>query len=85
VVITVESDLESALRNAAKKQGIAPETLALSALRERFLIPVVRVEPRDEWERQLLAAASDCGISLPNEALSSDGLYEEWPIHKRIG
>src|SRR5262245_11952785 len=27
--------------------------------------------PRDEWERQLLEAARDCGVSLPNEPLSS--------------
>ena len=33
-------------------------------------------EPRDEWERQLRQAASDCGISLSNEAVSSEGIYE---------
>jgi hypothetical protein len=34
------------------------------------------LQPRDEWERGLLAAASDCGVSLSNEAVSSEGLYE---------
>lgn len=34
------------------------------------------VQPRDEWERKLLGAATDCGVSLPDAALSSDGLYE---------
>jgi len=34
------------------------------------------IQPRDEWERGLLAAASDCGVSLSNEAVSSEGLYE---------
>jgi predicted DNA-binding antitoxin AbrB/MazE fold protein len=34
------------------------------------------LEPRDEWERKLLEAATDCGVSLSNEALSSEGLYE---------
>jgi hypothetical protein len=34
------------------------------------------LQPRDEWERLLLSAASDCGVSLSNEALSSEGLYE---------
>ena len=34
------------------------------------------VEPRDEWERQLLGVAKDCGTSLPDSAVSSDELYE---------
>jgi hypothetical protein len=34
------------------------------------------LQPRDEWERRLLSAASDCGVALSNEALSSEGLYE---------
>jgi predicted DNA-binding antitoxin AbrB/MazE fold protein len=34
------------------------------------------VEPRDEWERRLLDQATDCGVSLSNVALSSEGLYE---------
>ena len=32
------------------------------------------VERRDEWERRLLGAATDCGVSLPYSALSSEGL-----------
>jgi predicted DNA-binding antitoxin AbrB/MazE fold protein len=34
------------------------------------------IEPRDEWERQLLGVARDCGVTLPDSAVSSDGLYE---------
>jgi predicted DNA-binding antitoxin AbrB/MazE fold protein len=34
------------------------------------------LQPRDEWERGLLAAARDCGVSLSNEAVSSEGLYD---------
>jgi hypothetical protein len=34
------------------------------------------LQPRDEWERGLLAAARDWGISLPDSALSSEGLYD---------
>jgi hypothetical protein len=33
-------------------------------------------QPRDEWERRLLAIATDCGTSLSNEAVSSEGIYE---------
>jgi hypothetical protein len=33
-------------------------------------------QPRDEWERGLLEAARDCGVSLPDSALSSEGRYD---------
>jgi hypothetical protein len=76
MVITIETDLESALKEVAHKQGVAPEVLALNVLRERFLAPGVGIPPRDEWERRLRSAATDCGVSLSNEAVSSEGLYE---------
>lgn len=75
MVITLEPDLEAALNNLARQQGVAPEVLALQALRERFLAPVL-IPPRDEWERHLRSAATDCGVSLSNEAVSSEGLYD---------
>lgn len=76
MVITLPQPLESALRERARQRGIAPETLALDVLRERFLPTVPAVQPRDEWERRLFAAALDCGVSVPDAALSSDSLYE---------
>ncbi len=76
MVLTLGPDLEAALKELAGQQGIAPEDLAIKALRERFLVPARRVQPRDEWERGLLAAATNCGVSLSNEAVSSEGLYE---------
>ena len=76
MVITLGPDLESALDDLAHKQGVAPEDIALHALRERFLAPVPQVQPRDEWERRLFEAATDCGVALSHEAVSSEGLYE---------
>lgn len=76
MVITLGPDLEAALNDLARKQGTTPEELALKVLRERFLGTAVALEPRDEWERGLLAAARDWGVSLSNEALSSEGLYD---------
>jgi hypothetical protein len=76
MVITLEPDLESAVTDLASRQGVAPEVLALNALRERFLPSNLQIQPRDEWERRLLAAATDCGVSLSNEAVGSGGLYE---------
>jgi hypothetical protein len=75
MVITLGPELETALNEQADRQGITPEVLAVNALRKHFL-PAVAPQPRDEWERRLLEAASDCGVSLSNEALSSEGLYE---------
>lgn len=35
-----------------------------------------KLVPRDDWERRLFALGKDCGVSLPPEALTSEGLYE---------
>ncbi len=75
MTITIDQDLEAALQDQARRQGIAPDVLALHALRERFLADVAP-QPQDEWERGLLAAARDCGISLTDSALSCNGLYD---------
>lgn len=76
MVITLGPELEAILSDIARKQGVAPEVLALDALRERFLAHTLRLQPQDEWERGLLDAARDCGVSLPDSALSSEGLYD---------
>ena len=76
MVITLAPDLEVALNDLARKQGVAPEVLAQNALRERFVGPALRVQARDEWERRLFEAATDCGVALSHEAVSSEGLYE---------
>ncbi len=75
MVITLGPDLEAALSDAARKEGVSPEVLALNALRERFL-GHAELQPRDDWERGLLEAARECGVSLPDWALSSEGLYD---------
>jgi hypothetical protein len=76
MVITLDPQLEAALTEVACRQGVAPEVLVLNALRERFLTPAPVIQPRDEWERGLLAAARDCGVSLSDEALSREQLYD---------
>jgi len=76
VVIRLEPDLEQAVNEQAQRAGVSPSELALEALRERFIACGHSLQPRDEWERQVLDAGSDCGVSLPHEALSSDGLYD---------
>lgn len=74
MVIQLDSELEAALKVIANRQGVAPEVLAVKALRDRFVMPMMQAH--SEWEKVLLETGSDCGVSLPNEALSSDGLYD---------
>lgn len=76
MVITLDSKLEAALNELASREGVAPEVLALEALRDRFLGPTRADELGDEWVRRLRRVATDCGVSLSDAALSSEGIYE---------
>jgi hypothetical protein len=76
MVINLGPELEAVLVEQAQRQGVTPEALALQTLHERFIGRRPVIEPRDEWERRLFSAATDCGVSLSHEALSSEGLYE---------
>ena len=76
MVIVLPPELETALNELARKRGVAAEILALDVLRDRLIaIPRV-VEPRDEWERLVIQTGTNCSVSPPHEALSSEGLYE---------
>jgi hypothetical protein len=76
MVIRLDSELEAALDDLARQRGISPEALALSVLRDRFLGSSAPFQPHDEWERRLLAIGVDCGASLSNTAVGSEGIYE---------
>jgi predicted transcriptional regulator len=76
MVIHLDPELEAALDDVARKRGVSAEALALGALRDRFLASAAPFQPRDEWERRLLAIGVDCRVSLPNAAVSSEGLYD---------
>ncbi len=75
MTLHLSSELATALIESARRLGVDPETLAIRVLRERFLADASTVNPCDEWEARLLTAATDCGVSVPNSALSSDELY----------
>jgi hypothetical protein len=76
MVVQLTRQLEAMLTEKARQRGVAPEVLALDALREKFLSNIPPVDPQDDWERKLFGSALDCGVSVPDSALSSDGLYE---------
>lgn len=74
MVITLPPPLELALATQARRRGVSPEALIVDVLWNRLLPAWPTAE--DEWERRLFGAAIDCGVSVPDSALSSDGLYE---------
>ncbi len=76
MVINLSPELEAALTESARQQGVTPDALASRILRERFLPAGSSAGPEDEWERNLLELATNCGVSLPHSALSSEGIYE---------
>jgi hypothetical protein len=80
MTITLTPDLEEVVIQTAQEQGTTPEAIVLNAVREKLRPRSGNLakdfEPRDEWERRLLHVGSDCGVSLSNEALSSEGLYD---------
>lgn len=75
MTIQIDEDLASSLRIWAECEQVDPATLAIHALRRRFLI-APKVQPKNDWERRLFGAAIDCGVSLSDEAVSSEGIYE---------
>jgi predicted transcriptional regulator len=75
MIITLDPELEARLKTLAEKQGAALEDLVLEALRH-FLKRAPIVIPQDEWERRLRSIATDCGVSIPDWALSSESLYD---------
>ncbi len=81
--ITLTPDIEQGVTQRAQELGTTPEHLVLEKLRAEFAPAAAEreqqtrpFEPQDEWERRLLAASSPCGVSLSNEAVSSEGIYE---------
>jgi hypothetical protein len=73
--IQLSPELEAALQEAARRRGVSAEVLVVDALQDRFLTRPLEA-PRDKWERRLRRVATDCGVSLPDSAVSSEGIYE---------
>jgi hypothetical protein len=80
MIIALTPDISNALNEKARQQGTTPEALALSVLREKLALPAapgsIPLQPADAWEERVVRAAIDCGVSLSNEAVSSEGIYE---------
>ncbi len=80
MTITLTSDLEKVVLQRARDRATTPEAVVLDAIKEQLGLgrssPLLIPEPRDDWERRLLDVGTPCGVSVSDEALSSEGLYE---------
>jgi predicted transcriptional regulator len=76
LVINLPPELAGSLQELARQTGITPEDLVVEALRDRLGWKPAVIEPRDEWERLLLQIGTPCGVSLSDEDLSRERIYE---------
>lgn len=76
MILNLSPELLTAISNQAVTRGVAAEVLAEEVLRKHFLPKSAEPLSHDEWMRRLNEIPIDCGVSLPNSALSSDGLYD---------
>lgn len=75
--LSLEPELEQRLEELARQRGVTPSFLVAQALRETvFAGGPTLAASHDEWEKRLVAIASDCGVSLPDDALTSEAIYE---------
>lgn len=76
VQVTLPPELERVAIEQAQRAGKSPQDFVL-ALLERSLLPAdTSPASAEEWRRRLEAASVDCGSSLTNEAVSSNGIYD---------
>jgi predicted DNA-binding antitoxin AbrB/MazE fold protein len=71
----IDAIYENGILRPVVPLSLPDKTRVKITLEAQPTIPVA-VEPQDEWERRLLELATDCGVSLSNAAVSSEGLYE---------
>jgi hypothetical protein len=76
MVIILTPEIEAALIELAHRKGVTPEVVALETLRDKLRALIETHEPRDEWERMIKNVGTNCGVSLPHSALSSEWLYD---------
>jgi hypothetical protein len=78
ITVSLAPDLEQAALAEAKRRGIPVQELTAEALRALL---IARTSPpaamsHGEWKRKLARLGVDCGVSLPDAALTSEALYD---------
>ena len=89
MTITLTPELEQEVAKRAQDLGTTPEGLVLERLRHDFLVPArtypfktltpppAEPMPHDEWMRRLRSIGVDCGVSLTDEQVSRESLYDD--------
>ena len=79
MTITLTPDIELMLTKEAEQKGTTLEALALTKMRLLLRLDDrdALLPPRDDWERELRSIAVDCGVSLTDEQVSRDSLYDD--------
>ena len=79
MTITLTPEIEQILTQEAEKTGTTLEAVALAKL----LMPapidyrITLPPPRDDWERELRSIGVPCGVSLTDEQVSRESLYDD--------
>lgn len=76
VQVTLPAELERVAVEEARRAGQSTQEFVLGILRRSLLSLNSTPTDEQEWRQNLTAATVDCGTSLSDEALSSEGLYD---------
>ncbi len=80
MTINFSPELEKIIETQANQLCSTPESIVVDALRDKFfsLLPVseANLHALNDRKLRLRQLASHCGVSLSDQALSSDGLYD---------
>jgi hypothetical protein len=79
MVVALNPEVEKLVKDEAERTGKTADEIVNDALR-RGLVPDYRNQlppPRDEWEVRLRSIATPAGVSLTNEQLSRENIYED--------
>ena len=78
LTINLTPELEQAAVAEANRRGIAVQDLTAEALRAHLTPKASQRSSmsHSELKRRLAALGVDCGVSLPDDALTSEALYD---------
>jgi hypothetical protein len=80
MVVTQTPEIEGTLEEMARRHGMSVEDLVRSVLREWVERSAKGNRSADDWVSLILSAGTDCGVSLPDSALSSDAFFDDSPL-----
>jgi hypothetical protein len=79
MVVALNPEIEKVVKDQAERTGKTPEEVVNDALRRGLLPnnPPESPAPRDDWEKLLASIPVHTGVSLTDEQVSSESIYED--------